>query len=586
MPICEIIRDLCRELESGERRDPIEYHEAFGKGAKAAKEVGDPETAARCRLLAAVFSMRLKRGADGPFAPLVVWPDGSRSLLPKDLTPADIAELEKLIECSADPVFVARIADVLWIVSKKHEYARRAFRAYMESADGETDSWVPKQEWLARATDLAMALGKKAPERTEATAKIEQLFERSKADCFTPNRDIWPATLAGILIESRLASDWQKLGDDCMAIAAGFPIVPGCDEPRRYYELASQAYNLAGLPAKAQEARLSIAKHWEAEAGAFKTAGGDSFNIAHRIEQAIEAYRRAGGEREKVEVLMGDLKQANKKMITEMKSVSVPMDVEPLVTAAERAIAGRVGMPSILAFEGLYSPSPYEEIRQGALSQSHASPLTALIGAKIVVSEGNIAANIPGMLENEAAKIHAMVVQGYNMRQNIAGATALEVGRRMIQEGADGSWKDAIRELVQGSKLVPEDRREIFERALGAGFAGDRLVFAHLVIPQIENSLRHVFGDAGLPITSMNAEGVQEERDLNRLLTDEAAKTVLSEGLVWEMRSFLIEKTGPNLRNRLCHGLLGSGDFDRPAMNLLLWLTVSLLLRYVGSGAS
>lgn len=68
-------------------------------------------------------------------------------------------------------------------------------------------------------------------------------------------------------------------------------------------------------------------------------------------------------------------------------------------------------------------------------------------------------------------------------------------------------------------------------------------------------------------------------------LTDEAAKTVLCEALGWEMRSLLIERTAPNLRDRLCHGPLGADDFDSPAMSVLLWLTASLLRRYAGPGA-
>jgi hypothetical protein len=177
-----------------------------------------------------------------------------------------------------------------------------------------------------------------------------------------------------------------------------------------------------------------------------------------------------------------------------------------------------------------------------------------------------------------------MVVQRYTMRQNIAGATALEVARRAIGEGSDDSWRSAVRELVHGSRFVPHDRRDIFERAVIAGFTGDCIVLAHVAIPQIENSLREVLRNAGCPITTMNAEGVQEERDLNRLLTDEGTNTVLGEAMVWEMRSLLIEKTGANLRNRLCHGLLGADDFGRPGMNLVLWLTLFLLLRYVDSG--
>lgn len=583
MRTCEAIGEICDGVQRGTQRDPVWYHEAFGKRAKVAEDAGDGEIAGGCRLLAAVFSMYFKRGPDGPFGPLVVWPDGSRSFLPRDLKPEDTAQLEKLIDCASDPVYMARVADVLWIATKKHEYARRAFRAYLDSMRVEVDSWVSKRDWLARAADIAMTLGKKARERVEIATEVETLFEASKSDCFTPQQGHWPSALADILIENRLAADWEKLGDDCVAIARGFPIAPGCDEPRRYYELAARAYDRGGLPVKAKEARLAIAQHWESEAGAFRAAGGDSFQISHRLEQAIHAYRNASGEREHVHELMRDLKQANEKMITEMKAVSVPMDVEPLVRTTERAMAGQTGMAALESFTALHEPANYGDVRTSALAQAQASPLMALIGAKIMTAEGNVAANVPGMTDDEAAKTQAIVVQGYAMRQNIVGTTVLEVARRAIADGRDDSWRSAIGDLVHGSRFAPDDRRGILERAIVAGFSGDRVVLAHLAIPQIENSLRVVFRDAGLPITTMNAKGIQEERDLNSLLTDESAKTVLGEALVWEMRSLLIERTGANLRNRLCHGLLGSDDFDRPASNVLLWLVLVLLQRFAGA---
>ena len=112
MRTCEAAREICEEVQRGTQRDPIWYHEAFRKRAKAAEDASDGEIAGGCRLLAAVFSMYFKRGPDGPFGPLVVWPDGSRSFLPRDLKPEDIAQPEKLIDCASDPVFVARVADV------------------------------------------------------------------------------------------------------------------------------------------------------------------------------------------------------------------------------------------------------------------------------------------------------------------------------------------------------------------------------------------------------------------------------------------------------------------------------------------
>ena len=82
-----------------------------------------------------------------------------------------------------------------------------------------------------------------------------------------------------------------------------------------------------------------------------------------------------------------------------------------------------------------------------------------------------------------------------------------------------------------------------------------------------------------LKITSVR-EGVQQERDLNQLLTDPGAEKIFGKDLLWEMRSLLIEKTGPNLRNRLCHGLMSSTDINSDSSRFFLWLTVHLIVYF------
>ncbi|MGH9459924.1 MAG: DUF4209 domain-containing protein [Vicinamibacteria bacterium] len=580
MTLQDAIKQVCSDLTSrASSPDPIEYDGAFAKRAKEAAAAGDEDLATSLRLLGNVFSMYFQFGAEGPFGPLAVFPNGRRTFLPEDLSPEQAGQLEELVDACDDPVFVARVADVLWIRIRKHEYARTAIRAYLESANREIDSWVPTRDYLKRAAQIAMGLGTKAPERRIVKEKIETLFERDRSECFTPDRGYWPAALAEILIENRLVANWERLGDECVAIAKGFPVRPGCDEPRRYYDLAATCYERARLPAKAEDAKLAIARHWEAEAAKFRTPeGGDGFQIAHRLERAIEAYRKAGGQQAKVAELMGELRRANELALSQMKPIGVPMDVEPLILEARRAMAGKAGRAAIEAFARLRAPAPYAAVREDVLRQSKAHPLSAMISTKVMVPEGNVAATVPGMLEDEEAKLQAMVVQAYAMRHDLAGATLLEEARSIVVSSEAAMWKAAVRELVEGSTFVPEDRRSIYERALVAGFEGDKMLFSHLVVPQLENSLRRVFREAGLQITSMDAQGVQEERDLNQLLRMEGAKDVLGEDLLWETRSLLIEKTGPNLRNRLCHGLLGDSDFERPAGNTLLWLTVFLLL--------
>lgn len=165
------------------------------------------------------------------------------------------------------------------------------------------------------------------------------------------------------------------------------------------------------------------------------------------------------------------------------------------------------------------------------------------------------------------------------MSQNLTASTMLKLAISILLKSG-GTWKRAIKELINASRFVPEDRRDIFERAIIAGFEGDLLVFTHLIIPQIENSIRLIFAINKLKVTSVLPDGVQRERDLNELLPDKNAEQIFSKDLLWEMRSLLVEQSGPNLRNRVCHGLANSDDVTGPSSIFLLWLTLYLIVGF------
>lgn len=146
------------------------------------------------------------------------------------------------------------------------------------------------------------------------------------------------------------------------------------------------------------------------------------------------------------------------------------------------------------------------------------------------------------------------------------------------------AWVDAINNLVQQSAFVSVDRQEIYGRGIVAGLDGDFLLFTHLIIPQIENSLRRLVGQAGGKTTSYR-DGLMKERDLNQLLTekdtDKDACAVLGEDLAWELRVLLVEQSGSNLRNRVCHGLATTAECLSPAAKYLLWLVLYVIERFV-----
>jgi hypothetical protein len=103
--------------------------------------------------------------------------------------------------------------------------------------------------------------------------------------------------------------------------------------------------------------------------------------------------------------------------------------------------------------------------------------------------------------------------------------------------------------LVLGNPFIPMGREGIFARGLQAGFEGDWLVAMHLLVPQIENSIRHVFQLSGEIVSTLQAGGTQEERDLGWLLTCSKMTEVFGAPLTFDLRGLLIEKFGNNFRN-------------------------------------
>lgn len=556
-----------------------DFLSAFRQIQDAAQKANDQELEKFMRLLWGVFSMYFQFANGQPFGPLMTGLQG-RTLLPEDLTNEELVQLEEMLDEIDNPVFVARICDVLWIRKRNFLHAQRAIKVYLQSVDEDNDeTWVPKSEWLKRSTQIAMELGEKAQERLVIKQKLLQLFENSRTKCFTDRQDYWPATLLKLIIENKLADDWNDLGDKSVAIAKGFPISPGCDAPRKYYGLAADCYQRANQTEKAKQAKLALAKHWEDEARTFKTPeGGDGFNLAHRLEKAIYAYREAG-DSEKAEQLVYELKEANKMALGQMKAItSPPIDAAPLIKIADDAIGDKKGLAAIEAFATLLTPFAYSHEEESAKKTLKEHPLQGLFNTQVLTGEGNVAATIPGMTDNYDEAVKAQVIRNYNLGQSLSAGTTLKRGITLILQSGE-SWKEGIRQLINSSVFVAKDRADIYERAVIAGFEGDTPLFTHLIIPQVENSVRLIFGMNKLKITSVR-EGIQQEKDLNQLLTDPEAEKIFGKDLVWEMRSLLIEKTGPNLRNRVCHGLMSSDEIKNTLSVFLLWLILHLILGF------
>jgi hypothetical protein len=134
--------------------------------------------------------------------------------------------------------------------------------------------------------------------------------------------------------------------------------------------------------------------------------------------------------------------------------------------------------------------------------------------------------------------------------------------------------------LVSNNPFVPSGREMIYARGLHAGLIGDTLVAAHLLIPQIENSIRTLLVRQGHIVSKLDDRGIQDEFDLNRIFYDywDDLVNIFGEDIAFDLRGLLVERFGSNMRNEEAHGLMNYASFFSPQISYVWWLTLRLCL--------
>ncbi|WP_213804795.1 DUF4209 domain-containing protein [Granulicella sp. dw_53] len=130
--------------------------------------------------------------------------------------------------------------------------------------------------------------------------------------------------------------------------------------------------------------------------------------------------------------------------------------------------------------------------------------------------------------------------------------------------------------------LIPETRRSLFEEGFAAYANADYVKAIHVLIPQVENSLRELLKLLDAPITKTDEEGGFEVKNMDHVLHNEKVQATLDERLWMFLKVLYTDKRGINLRNVVMHGIAESKDFNQA--NAALVLQSVMLLTMVREG--
>ena len=536
--------------------------------AAAASEEHDNATAARVfRLLSDITNIHLKPGNQSePYGPQFVM-EGKRSIIPADLRGDQSTIIAEIVPAIHNPGLRARLADIVWYNDRKlAAMAPQAIDAYCEAVqfvlDGKAEFFKDDRrasdkqgcEMLRRACQVAHATGWKDPEASRLTALVEAVIQDAV------NRQDHRGFSNSVEIGLQFGiGDPATIASNAEAFATSNEMDPHWSHD--LWELAARAHHASEGHKERDRCRVGAAESFVAIADA---AGGEGMVAASAFMDAIKALRRLPDTRDRRLELEERLRYAQSSVRDEMGVVSTQIDLTEHIQHARRTV-GEVSLAQALATFARLTASPDpDELRDQARQQAEENVLSALMPTTVVDEDGMVAARSPGHLgggSDEESALRLDIVRNEGLRRHIDVQGLIEPARQLIQSEHPIDQRD-LRPIVEMTPFVPADRVDLIATGFVRFFNGDFFSALHILMPQLENTLRHILKFAGANPSTIKSDMTQESRTLSVLLTKEreGLEGILGSAIVFEIENLFHLRAGPSVRHQMAHGLISSGE--------------------------
>ena len=553
-----------------------QYHVA----AEQAEQKGDANLAAAYSFLQVITSFY--HSFDTPDQPFVPWfqMEGKRGLIPSDLSETDMEAVRELAKLTKTPALRARLYDVLWERTKDHKACAEATLSYIEAAEqlNSDDNWLYASTCYQRALSLGAKLGREKEPYTKVT---ESLLNAARTAAKDP-MGFRCCRMMELLIQSRTGepTEFAPIAAACAIRAhdAGDMHTARC-----YRAVEADWHKLAKNPEAEKAARLAAGETYVEEAEK-RASGADASAMAAAsfLTNGIEALRRAGAAPARIEELRERLTKHQGDCHKEMKTFSTPFDLSKEVQAAREYVKDPNLREALLKFAFGHSLVDPKRVREEVLELAKQYPMTHLFGTSLIDEKGRTVAkkeglhNLKGELleeQTEAEMFHHVSQFNWHFR----AAAYIDPARLQILNDHHPTFQDLLF-LVRDNPFVPPGHEGIFLRGIHAGFHGDFLVASHLLVPQIENSLRHILESNGVDVSNLMSDGTQPVKVLGAIFGMEATTKICGESLCFELRGHLIQKTGYDFRNVIAHGFASEANCYSNAALSTWWLVLRICL--------
>jgi hypothetical protein len=259
MTLVPSIADIETAIACAKGADAMALYEAFLVTSKTGANT------AEWQLLIGVFGMMLRAGnVVEPFQPIMQLADGRRTMLPADLSQAQLVALRIVFPGPDCPSYRARIGDVLWLTERNVSAGKLAVDSYRLAgvAIGISARPIDADAHYERAARVAKQIDKRGDQLRQ---QLDFILERAVSKDVSR---LGVRKLLSLLYEFR-HGDPGVLGKRALDVADARRKSGNFDAARKAYDLAAKLFHRANDGKAAEAARVASAETYVEEADKF-----------------------------------------------------------------------------------------------------------------------------------------------------------------------------------------------------------------------------------------------------------------------------------------------------------------------------
>jgi len=502
------------------------------------------------------------------FFPKVTYTNGSVFPDPKSFSQDSIEYFRKRAKETKNPIHRARYSDVVWELQRDHQYARIAIDSYIECFPiFMKNRWLYElADSLLRASELALSLNDPS-EIVKAKGNILKAMK----DLAKTRQYRFCVELIDALLKLKGNVNKKELNLAVQVALKGAnyyetEVTDGFLLQRFFLERLVLLNKALGKQSEASKYNVQIAISYEKEAE-WKLK---NYPLGHSVaasiyEDAAKKYADLGISKKVAEIKKKIQRHNRIATQTEMKIMSVSkvsVPSKPVEDFMDKLFS--LSLPDALRYltKDKRLVPDVVRIRKVTEEQKELAPVSFIV-PRVYIRKGDPVLRSDDEKEIFEAHFAENIARFYKITNNIIGLALRELAR---SRGLDANSFTAF---LEKSKIYKKEKLEIIKIGLERYFMGDYVSAIHVLVPQLEATLREVLERLGEATISMR-QGRMLEKPLDEVLRSPKMRNFLGENLWYYLKVFLVDKIGDNIRHDVAHGLISKGRCNENVATTIL----------------